>query len=256
MAQQEISSLDSLLSEEKLNSLNRFLDVIVDMDKIGLTDVLKGILEDEDTLGKIVGALTSDNVLALVANVDKVINFLNKVISDEDLLNNIDYLMNFVSQLRKTGLLDVVHGFLNDEEYLGKVIGAVTSDEVLNLITNWKSLVSFLNGITAEEKLSAISRALELLEKLNKLGILDVLNGILEDEDTLGKIIGAVTGDFTLNLVSKWNALSNALNEALKEENIKPVTGIFDIYRLLKDKDVQRGLGLVFSILKQLGKVV
>lgn len=32
--------------------MNRLLNIITDMEKIGILNVIKGILEDEDTLGK------------------------------------------------------------------------------------------------------------------------------------------------------------------------------------------------------------
>ncbi|MEM4082680.1 MAG: hypothetical protein QXD91_02900 [Saccharolobus sp.] len=52
MSMYDLSSLDRLLEEEKLSSLNSLLDVITDFNKTDILDVVKGILEDEETLGK------------------------------------------------------------------------------------------------------------------------------------------------------------------------------------------------------------
>ncbi|TRM89958.1 hypothetical protein DJ526_07795, partial [Sulfolobus sp. A20-N-G8] len=49
--------------------------------------------------------------------------------------------------------------------------------------------------------------------------------------------------------------LVSATGEALKVENVQPVTSLWELYRLFRDKDVQRGLGVVVSVLRHIGKV-
>ena len=85
MSTYDLSSLDRLLEEEKLSSLNSLLDVITDFNKTGILDVVKGILEDEETLGKIISSLTSDKMLNLVSNWQKLLDSINIFIYDENI---------------------------------------------------------------------------------------------------------------------------------------------------------------------------
>ncbi|BDB99001.1 DUF1641 domain-containing protein [Saccharolobus caldissimus] len=203
--QYELSSLDRLLTQEKLDSMNRLLDIITDMDKVGMLDVIKGILEDEDTLGKIIGFLTENNTLSLIYNWNKLIYLINNLI-DENSINNIQFIFNLIDKMKKSGVIDPIMGLLNDEEYLGKIISAIINDFTLNLFNHWERIMRDLKNIDLES-------------------------------------------------FKYYTLLVSATGEALKTENVKPITSIWEIYKLLKDPDVQRGLGVAVSILKHIGKL-
>ncbi|MDT7861710.1 MAG: DUF1641 domain-containing protein [Saccharolobus sp.] len=270
--QYELSSLDRLLTQEKLDSMNRLLDVITDMDKVGILDVIKGILEDEDTLGKIIGSLTENNTLSLISNWNKLIYLINNLI-DENSINNIQFIFNLIDKMKKSGVIDPIMGLLEDEEYLGKIINAIINDKTLSIIGRWDNILTFLSNLTDEETLTSVTSLIELIKSLNKRGLLDPIKGLLNDEEYLGKIINAIINNFTLNLFNHWEQivrdlknidlenfkyytlLVSATGEALKTENVKPITSIWEIYKLLKDPDIQRGLGVAVSILKHIGKL-
>lgn len=95
---------------------------------------------------------------------------------------------------------------------------------------------------------------------------------MLKDGETLGKIISGVINGFTLNLLNYWNQimkdlssidltnfkyytlLVNATGEAIKAENVKPIS-LGGLLASLRDPDVQRGLGLIISVLRHLGRI-
>lgn len=115
MTNGEFYALDNLLKDEKLNSLNKILDVINTTDRLGILDVIKGILEDENTIGKIIGSLTSDDVLELLASWDKIIKTTKLFINDDNIYN-IQFLINLIDKVRSRGILDPIIGLLEDEE--------------------------------------------------------------------------------------------------------------------------------------------
>ncbi|MEM4883989.1 MAG: DUF1641 domain-containing protein [Saccharolobus sp.] len=205
MSTYDLSSLDRLLEEEKLSSLNSLLDVITDFNKTGILDVVKGILEDEETLGKIISSLTSDKMLNLISNWQKLLDSINIFISDEN-IDSINFLFNLLNKIKKSGIVDPILGILEDEETLGKIINGIINDFTLNLISHWNQIVKDLSNIDLEN-------------------------------------------------FKYYTLLVSATGEALKSENVKPIKGIWELYKLLKDPDIQRGLGVLVSVLKHIGKL-
>ncbi|ACR40707.1 helical membrane plugin domain-containing protein [Saccharolobus islandicus] len=205
MTNGEFYALDNLLKDEKLNSLNKILDVINTTDRLGILDVIKGILEDENTIGKIIGSLTSDDVLELLASWDKIIKTTKLFINDYNIYN-IQFLINLIDKVRSRGILDPIIGLLEDEESLGKIINSLINDFTLSLINHWDEIT-------------------------NDLSRIDLTN------------------------FKYYTLLVSATGEALKTENVKPITSIWEIYKLLKDPDIQRGLGVAASVLKHIGKL-
>ncbi|WP_083216389.1 MULTISPECIES: DUF1641 domain-containing protein [Sulfolobaceae] len=270
---ENIIELDSLLANEKLNVTNKVLEVMIDIDKLGLVDLVKGILEDEKTFGKIVSMITSDEMLNFFLNSGKLLNVLNKLLLDDENLDVILQLVDVANKAKKIGLIDLLQGILSDEKYLGKIINGIVNDNLLNIVSRWDSILALANNLTTEDMLNTINTILSLMEDLNKVGILDVIRGIIKDENTLGNIINGLVNDFTLNLLNNWKEIANDLSkidlrnfkyytwlvsatgEALKVENVQPVTSLWELYRLFRDKDVQRGLGVVVSVLRHIGKV-
>lgn len=205
MTNGEFYALDNLLKDEKLNSLNKILDVINTTDRLGILDVIKGILEDENTIGKIIGSFTSDDVLELLASWDKIIKTTKLFINDDNIYN-IQFLINLIDKVRSRGILDPIIGLLEDEESLGKIINSLINDFTLSLINHWDEIT-------------------------NDLSRIDLTN------------------------FKYYTLLVSATGEALKTENVKPITSIWEIYKLLKDPDIQRGLGVAASVLKHIGKL-
>ncbi|MUN29322.1 DUF1641 domain-containing protein [Sulfuracidifex metallicus] len=335
----QLDALDKLLSEDKLDSLNRMLDIIQSADKLGLLDVIRGVLDDEEYVGKILGAIVNDRTMEIATNWNKLLDlvemftdadtisnlkyllgffgdlkntgildpirgmltdeeYLGKILgaivndrtmeiatnwnklldlvemfTDADTISNLKYLLGFFGDLKNTGILDPIRGMLTDEEYLGKILGAMVNDRTLGLIEKWDNLIDLVDVVADEDTVNAVKNVLDILKDLSKNGVLDPIKGLIKDEESLGKIIGGVVNDFTLNLMTYWNQITkdlatidlnnfkyftyliSATGEALKTENVKPVKGMWAILGELKDPDVQRGMGVAFAALRQIGKL-
>jgi len=268
----QLDALDKLLSEDKLDSLNRMLDIIQSADKLGLLDVIRGVLDDEEYVGKILGAIVNDRTMKIATNWSKLLDLV-EMFTDADTISNLKYLLGFFGDLKNTGILDPIRGMLTDEEYLGKILGAIVNDRTLGLIEKWDNLIDLVDVVADEDTVNTVKNVLDILKDLSKNGVLDPIKGLIKDEESLGKIIGGVVNDFTLNLMTYWNQITkdlatidlnnfkyftyliSATGEALKTENVKPVKGMWAILGELKDPDVQRGIGVAFAALKQIGKL-
>ncbi|NON62264.1 DUF1641 domain-containing protein, partial [Acidianus sp. DSM 29099] len=51
MSELELSALDNILSQDKLLTLNHFLEMLEKLDKLGIIDVVNGVLDDEEFIG-------------------------------------------------------------------------------------------------------------------------------------------------------------------------------------------------------------
>ncbi len=123
---------------------------------------------------------------------------LESLLTDEK-LSAITKLVDILSTAEnKYGLLSTIQGFLSDEEMLGKVLSSTINDQTLNLITKWNNLTKLADMFADESTIENLNAVLDLVGILNKTGILDPIKGLLQDEDTLGKILSAIVNDSTL----------------------------------------------------------
>ncbi len=266
----EVNALDNILSGEKLITVNHLLSLLEKLDKLGIIDVVNGLLEDDEYLGKIMGAIVNDKTMELVGNWNNLMSFID-LLTDQDTKENIQFAFNMLSQLRRTGIIDPVLGILNDEEYMSKIMGAIVNDKTLELLGRWNNIVDLIDTVTSTETISSIKSVLELLKDLQNTGIIDPIKGLLKDEETLGKIISGLINDFTMNLLTNWDNIMNGLSsmnlenfkyytnlineigDALRVEKVKPI-GLGGLLSSLRDPEVQKGLGIVISILKHIGE--
>ncbi len=266
----EVNVLDNILSGDKLITVNHLLSLLEKLDKLGIIDVVNGLLEDDEYLGKIMGAIVNDKTMELIGNWNNLVSFMD-ILTDENTKENIQFAFNMLTQLRKSGIIDPVLGILNDEEYMSKIMGAIVNDKTLELIGRWNNIVDLIDTVTSTETISSIKSTLELLKDLQNTGIIDPIKGLLKDEETLGKIISGLINDFTMNLLTNWDniikglssmnlenfkyytEIINKVGEAIKVEKVKPV-GLGGLLSALRDPEVQKGLGVMISILKHIGE--
>jgi len=197
---------------------------------------------------------------------------LNKLLSEEN-LSTLNKLLGVCSKAEnKYGLLSLIDGVIDDEDLIGKVMNNVMTDNTLDLMQKWNNLVKLVDTMSDDETLSTITQALDLIKLLSKSGILDPIKGIFQDEETIGKVMNAMINDFTLNLLANWGEIVNDLSrfdltnfkyytllmnetgEALKEEKIVKIDHWWQLLGLLKDPEIQVGLGVVIAILRHIGK--
>lgn len=126
-----------------------------------------------------------------------------------------------------------------------------------------------LDRILTEDKIEALDKTLQLLSKLNELGILDTVTDILEPE-VIERAASLIINPSTLRIVDRIDQLTgtlgkidydtlekriNLLNEALKSIPEKPKRiGLLGLLGELRDPDVQRGMGVLIELLKAIGK--
>ena len=126
-----------------------------------------------------------------------------------------------------------------------------------------------LDRILTEDKIEALDKTLQLLSKLNELGILDTVTDILEPE-VIERAASLIINPSTLRIVDRIDQLTGTLgkidydtlekrisllNEALKSIPEKPKRiGLLGLLGELRDPDVQRGMGVLIELLKAIGK--
>ncbi len=264
--------VDKLLTEENVLVLSKVIDILkVANNKYGFLDVVQGLLEDEDTVAKVVNWVTNDRVLSLSESLDNVTRLLELMTKEENILALQD-LLGLVQSMRKVGLLDPIKGMLEDEETLTKVMSLVTNDKVLGLTQNLDKVVDLVDYLTKEDTLLAIRDALDLVKTLRDTGLLDPIKGMLKDDDVMRMIGTILSSDFLMNVLRHFDEmikdlgtfdltnlkyytlLVNETGEAIKTEDIKPIKSVFDLLKLFKDPEIQMGLGVAVSVLRHIGK--
>ncbi len=264
--------LESLLSDEKLSSITKLVDILSTAEnKYGLLSAIQGFLSDEEMLGKVLSSIINDQTLNLMTKWNNLMK-LADMFADESTIENLNAVLDLVGILNKTGILDPIKGLLQDEETLGKILSAIVNDSTLNVISNWGNIVKLMEFATKEDTLTTLNDVIELYSKIKKLGLIDVIKGILDDEETIGKVMSGIVNDFTFNLMSNWSAivkdlskidltnfkyytlLVNETGEALKEQKIMKIDHWWDLLNMFKDPEVRVGLGVVIAILKHIGR--
>ncbi|MEJ2770295.1 MULTISPECIES: DUF1641 domain-containing protein [unclassified Stygiolobus] len=264
--------MESLLSDEKLSAITKLVDILSTAEnKYGLLSAIQGFLSDEEMLGKVLSSIINDQTLDLMTKWNNLMK-LADMFADESTIENLNAVLDLVGILNKTGILDPIKGLLQDEETLGKILSAIVNDSTLNVISNWGNIVKLMEFATKEDTLTTLNDVIELYSKIKKLGLIDVIKGMLDDEETIGKVMSGIANDFTFNLMSNWSAmvkdlskidltnfkyytlLVNETGEALKEQKIMKIDHWWDLLNMFKDPEVRVGLGVVIAILKHIGR--
>ncbi|KJE48982.1 MULTISPECIES: DUF1641 domain-containing protein [Acidiplasma] len=187
-------------------------------------------------------------------------------------ISSLTRLIELVKKLDNMGFLDVISGILSDEDTMKTIFGLITSDDVLSLTTKSDSIMAMLKIISEQKNIKALSNLLEIITVMQGKGLLDPIMGILNDDESMGAVMGLISNDFTMNLIMNNKLILNslgtldlsvtphyvnmikAIENAIKNETVTPVGGMMGTLHAMKDEDTQKGLGIVFSILKSLGK--
>ncbi len=126
-----------------------------------------------------------------------------------------------------------------------------------------------LEDVLTGERLAALERTLDLLVKLDEMGVLETVGDVLEP-DTLKYLFKYLMHPGLLKVADRLDVILDALgrvdyeavnknidlvNKALKSipGEAEPV-GLGGLLGALRDPDVQRGLGFLVAFLKALGK--
>ena len=180
--------------------------------------------------------------------------------------------IELIRKLDNLGFLDVISGILSDDATLTSVFSLLTSDDVLALTTKKDSVMVLLKIMSEEKNVKALSNLLEIVSVMQNKGIIDPIMGVLKDDGAMGMLMGLMSNDFTMNLIMNekpilaslgtldlsvaphYVNMIKAVENAIKTDTVTPVGGMMGTLHAMKDEDAQKGLGIVFSILRSLGK--
>ncbi len=197
---------------------------------------------------------------------------LEKLMKPEN-LSSIGRALDLVKKLDHLGFLDVISGILSDEDTMKTIFGILTSDDILSLTTKSDSLLAMLKIISEGKNVKALSHLLEIVTVIQNQGLLDPVLGLLKDDKAMGTLMGLLSNDFTMNLIMNNKLIMDslgtldlsvtphyinmvkAIESAIKTDTVTPVNGMMGTLRAMKDEDAQKGLGIVFSILRSLGRI-
>ncbi|WP_297026924.1 DUF1641 domain-containing protein [Thermoplasma sp.] len=119
---------------------------------------------------------------------------------------------------------------------------------------------------------SSVQKLLSIIVEMDRSGIMDIIYRMLADEDVTSAIKKMLSSGFLMNLIENSEVIMNSLTTidlsmfphytnaiksveiAIKTEDVEPVGGLKGILDKMKDEDTQKGIGIVFSLLKSLGR--
>ncbi|WP_297215504.1 hypothetical protein [Thermoplasma sp.] len=84
-----LSQLDNLskITPEDIEVMQKFSRIAQKLEKLGLLDVLEGILDDDRTISAITSFLTSDTMLEILVNRDNIVKLIALLSKNETYAN-------------------------------------------------------------------------------------------------------------------------------------------------------------------------
>ncbi|MBX8632053.1 MAG: DUF1641 domain-containing protein [Thermoplasmata archaeon YP2-bin.285] len=139
-------------AEDKIRDLARALD------DLGIIDVLSGALSDRNTVGMVVSVLASDDSIGLLMKLPKIIAAMSKIDPDKlsellDMLqsgysvNGLSNALKLIDLLNSRGILDLVAGFLEDEEAFGYAVRLLSDDAFFSVLLNARRYVDVISKL-------------------------------------------------------------------------------------------------------------
>ncbi len=119
---------------------------------------------------------------------------------------------------------------------------------------------------------TSIQKLLLIIDELDKSGILDLIYRMTRDEEIISSIKKILSSGFVMNIIDNSDIIMNSLTTidlsmfphytnavksietAIKTEDVKPVGGLKGVLDKMRDEDTQKGMGIIFSLLKSLGR--
>ncbi|QKR00978.1 DUF1641 domain-containing protein [Metallosphaera tengchongensis] len=144
--------IDRLLASDNLITVNKVLNLLNTLDKMGIIDVLNGALQDEEMISKLLGSVINDDTLSVIAQWDNLKESIKGLMSllDPETISSLKGVLEIVKDLQSSGILDPIKGLLKDEETLGKIMSALVNDFTLNLMANWNNITKDLSSLNLE----------------------------------------------------------------------------------------------------------
>ena len=157
-------------------------------------------------------------------------------------------------------------------EVIRDAMKLLLTPETLRTLDNLPSLLKILEKVSKEETVTALKKLLDIVVRLDKLGILDLVRDIISDKETMESISKLILSPGFLKLLdnidrvdelllkvnySSLEKLDKPINSFLEGLTSKPKpVGLIGLLGALSDSDVQIGLGALINSLKGLGKSI
>ena len=142
-------------------------------------------------------------------------------------------LEQFLAELSKPENIEAMKQIVSSLPSLKKgiaILQQLDQSGALDTLFSLADILAFSKDMLTDEMIdgagSLISNAIDILSKLNRPEVREMISAILDHSAELSKTM----------------------------EEMGSIKGLLDLRRPLKDPDVQRGLGIVFALLKVLGK--
>ncbi|WP_010917465.1 hypothetical protein [Thermoplasma volcanium] len=92
------------------------------------------------------------------------------------------------------------------------------------------SLLSQLNNLSkiTPEDIEVIQRLSKIAQRIQDLGLLDVIEGVLNDERTLGQIIALFTSDTVLDILNNRENLIKLIDVLSQAKTLENLTEILN----------------------------
>ncbi|ASI13452.1 DUF1641 superfamily protein [Candidatus Mancarchaeum acidiphilum] len=190
---------------------------------------------------------------------------------DPEYAPSITKALKMIKKLDDLGMLDYMSEVLDTEDTMESISTLIKSDEAVALRAKADQLRPLVGIIADKDTMSAIANLATILSALQKVGLLDPVIGMLKDDEVINAVMGLISNDFTMNLIANAKPILNSLSKLdlsaipkyldvlssaltyMENGTIPPVKGLTGMLHELGDKDTQKGLGIVFYLLKSLG---
>ncbi|TRM78129.1 hypothetical protein DJ528_05330 [Sulfolobus sp. B5] len=268
-----MSTLSDVLDKVKMMKDDGTLDVLVNASYTLKT--MKDMLNDE-AIQTIASTLSGSlELLKVVSNhLDPLKQVLEKSSTISDLINRLE-------QMKSDGTLDVLVNYA----YIGKTMRDMLNDDAIqNLgkyVSNLLEIMKEMDDTTihsikrAMKRLNLVNDVLEKVEELNNNGALDVVINLAYAAKTLRDMLNDEAITHISEYVSQFlevypkamdfleytfNEVPYKIMRAMTSEEVKkslespPQVSIGGLIRLLSDPEVQRGLGVLFTLVRAIGK--
>ncbi len=191
---------------------------------------------------------------------------------DPEYVPSLTKALKIIKKLDDLGMLDYINGILEEDNTMKSVYTLIKSDEAISFMANADHLTALLAILSDKDNINAIVNLATIISALQKVGLLDPVIGMLKDDDVINAVMSLISNDFTMNLIAngkpllnslgkldiekmpKYIDMLNAIGSDIENDKVPSVKGLTGLIHELENKDTQKGLGIVFHLLKSLGK--
>ncbi|MGC8542770.1 MAG: DUF1641 domain-containing protein, partial [Vulcanisaeta sp.] len=169
-----------------------------------------------------------------------------------------------IKRLDELGVLDSLNDLLNSE-VVEDLTKSLLTTNIVKLLSDYDKLASLLVKLTNEETRRGVEKALDLLNTLNSVGVIDTLNDLLGDPEVLRELAYTLINTNTTYLMTNLDTLLEfmarirccayvASLNAARDAATNGRSVIETLSEMLRDEDARRGLNFFLLAAKYLGR--